>query len=234
LKILLQVLLKLPTQFVEFLFQEALQKELKNALEGKEPKSGEQRNSLSGENLSTKDLESLKQALKEYQSKKSQSEQMRSELKQALEQARKGTSSGKSRYTTDSRLKDRDTETGKGGVEDGPGTTNKDSGPSRFDTTKKGKNEYVEDRTKSDYERLFRGQREEVGNDPLYLQNRWNESGNPEYSRVRSFGAEKDSVLQGNSPLAGNQNQNESDIRKERVPPSYQEIVKKYFESIEE
>ncbi len=56
--------------------------------------------------------------------------------------------------TTDSRIKDRDIEKGGGGVDDGPGTTNKDVGPQHFSTKKQGGGEYAEDKTKAEYEQL--------------------------------------------------------------------------------
>ncbi len=212
---------------------EQLAKDFQNALQGKEPSGGIDRRNLNTENMSGKDLQALKDALKKYQNQKSQAEQMRAELQKAVGQAQKGVSTGKRQFTTDSRLKDRDVEKGKGGVEDGAGTTNKDTGPSRFDTTKKGTGEYVEDRTKAEYERLYEGQRENAGKDPLYLESQWDENGNPQYTRVRNFGLDKDSTLKNGALQPSGQNQNESAVRKERVPPSYQQIVKKYFENIE-
>jgi hypothetical protein len=173
--------------------------------------------------------------MKEYQQQKERATQMRSELQKGLEATRQGARAGKEGFTTDSRLKDREVEKGKGGVEDGAGTTNKDSGPSHFDTTKKRQGEYMEDRTKAEYEQTYDGQREkDLGKDPLYLQNQWNDSGNPGYTRVRNFGLNKDPQLNGNAQPNAAQNKDESVIRKERVPPAYQKIVRDYFEKIEE
>ena len=210
-----------------------LAKDFQNALQGKEPSGGMDQRNLSTENMSSKDLQALKDALKKYQEQKSQSEQMRAELQKGLGHAQKKMAAGKRPFTTDSHIKDRDVEQGKGGVEDGAGTTNKDAGPSHFDTTKKGKGEYVEDRTKAEYERLYEGERENAGKDPLYLESQWDKNGNPQYTRVRNFGLDKDSSLKNRSAQPSGQNQDESAIRKERVPPSYQAIVKKYFEQIE-
>jgi hypothetical protein len=212
---------------------EKLAKSFDRAMEGKNPSGGTEKENLKSEQFSAKDLQSMKEALKKFQDQKAASEQMRSQLQEALENAQKGvTSSSKERkFVTDSTLKDREVETGKGGVEDGPGTTNKDSGPSHFDTKKKGTGEYVEDRTKSKYEQLYEGQREKVGKDPLYLQTHWNENGDPSYTNVRNFGINKDPSLTGNAEGLSNQSDQESVVRKERVPPSYQEIVKKYFEN---
>jgi hypothetical protein len=213
---------------------EQLSKDFKNALQGKEPSGGMDQHNLSTENMSSKDIQALKDALKKYQEQKSNAEQMRAEMQKAVDRAQKGMSTGKRPYITDSRIKDRDVEQGKGGVEDGPGTTNKDAGPSHFNTTKKGTGEYVEDRTKAGYDRLYEGERENVGKDPLYIESQWDENGEPKFTRVRNFGLDKDPALKNGSQQPSDQNQDESVIRKERVPPSYQEIVKKYFDTIEE
>ncbi len=213
---------------------EQLAKDFQGALEGQEPSEGMQTEKLNTEKLDGKDLKSLKEALKKYQEQKSHAEQMRAELQKALDSTRKTTSSGKGTFTADSHLKDRDLEKGKGGVEDGPGTTNQDSGPSHFDTSKKGTGEYVDDRTKSKYERMYEGQRENVGKDPVYLQSQWDENGNPQYTRVRNFGLNKDATGKNAPNQIVSQNQDESAVRKERVPPSHQKIVKEYFEAIEE
>lgn len=207
--------------------------EWKQALEGG-PADQKQTDRLQAQNFDSSEITNLKEALKQYQKQKAQAEEMRKELKKALDGARSKSAAGKSRYTTDSRLKERDTEKGKGGVEDGAGTTNQDTGPSHFDTKKKGKEEYVEDRTKAEYERLYEGQRENVGKDPLYLESQWNQEGDPKYTNVRNFGVEKETSTGTDSPGIGKQNQGESEVKKERVPPSHEKIVKEYFESIEE
>ena len=213
---------------------EQLSQQLKEALQG-DPATG-QRNqqNLKPEKLSSKDIANLKKAIENYNKGKEQAEKMRAEMKNALDGARKPSSSGKGDYTTDSRLKERDMEKGKGGVEDGPGTTNLDSGPSHFDTKKKGKEQYMEDRTKAQYERLYQGQRENAGKDPLYLESRWDNNGNPQYTNVRNFGLDKESASGSTGALSSKQNQGESAQKKERVPPSHEKIVKEYFEGIEE
>ena len=208
-------------------------KDFEGALEGKEAAKGIEQQ-FQTEQFNSKDLKNLKEALKKYQEQKAQAEKMQAELQNTLDNARKSTSSGKGKFTADSKLKDRDVEKGKGGVEDGPGTTNQDSGPSSFDTKKKGTGEYMEDKTKAEYERQYEGQRENAGKDPLYLQSQWDENGNPQYTRVRNFGADKDSAVRGSANAASGQNQEESAVRKERVPPSHEQIVKEYFEAIEE
>lgn len=212
---------------------ERLAKDFQNALQGKEPSGGTDHRNLSTENMSSKDIRALKDALKKYKEQKSNAEQMRAEMQKAVDGAHKGMSTGKRPYITDSRIKDRDVEQGKGGVEDGPGTTNKDAGPSHFNTTKKGTGEYVEDRTKAEYDRLYEGQRENVGKDPLYIESQWDENGEPKFTRVRNFGLDKETNLKNGSQQPTVQNEDESAIRKERVPPSYQKIVKRYFEIIE-
>ncbi len=211
-----------------------LAKDFQKALQGKEPSGGIDQKNLNTGNMSSKDLQALKDALKKHQEQKSKSEQMRADLQKALDHAQKGMATGKRPFTADSHIKDRDVEKGKGGVEDGPGTTNKDAGPSHFNTTKKGTGEYMEDRTKAGYDRIYEGERENVGKDPLYLESQWDENGNPQYTRVRNFGLDKDSTLENGAPQPSGQNQDESAIRKERVPPAYQKIVKRYFDVIEQ
>jgi hypothetical protein len=210
-----------------------LAKSFDQAMEGQEPLGGNHAENLKSENFSAKDIRALKEALKKFEAQKTQSAQMRSQLQEALQDAQKGSSgaSQKNKFTTDSRLKDRDVDKSKGGVDDGPGTTNQDSGPSHFDTRKKNPGEYMEDRTRAKYDQLYDGQRENVGKDPLYLQNQWNPNGDPGYTNVRNFGVNKDPQLDQLANGLTKQSNNESVIRKERVPPSYQEIVKKYFEN---
>jgi hypothetical protein len=214
---------------------EQLAREFEGALEGKEPSKGIETQKVNQGEFSKQDVEKLKEALKKYQEQKSQAEKMRAEMQQALDKTRKTTTAGKNSYITDSRLKDRDVEKGKGGIEDGPGTTNQDTGPSRFSTKKKEKSEYVEDRTKSEYERKYQGERTDAGKEPVFLESHWDENGDPQYTRVRNFGKQNDP---GNQPGDGRnvakQNQDESAVRKERIPASHQQIVKEYFEAIEE
>jgi hypothetical protein len=122
----------------------------------------------------------------------------------------------------------------KGGVQDGPGTTNKDVGPQKFDTHKDGKSEYIEDRTKAKYEELYKGQRENVKTEPLFLDNKWNDDSDRRYVNIRTFGVNKDSNAGANGAAANGQDSQESAIRKERIPASYGKIVKQYFESIKD
>ena len=214
---------------------EQLARDFDAALEGQAPSAGEEKEKLNQGQFSKQDLKKLKEALKKYQDQKSSADQMRAEMQEALDKTRKATSSGKNAYIADSRLKDRDVEKGKGGVQDGPGTTNQDAGPSQFDTAKKSKEEYVEDRTRADYERRYQGERTQAGKDPLFLESQWDEDGNPQYTRVRHFGRQQDIPNKnGAGRNIAEQNQNESAVRKERIPASHQQIVKKYFEAIEE
>jgi hypothetical protein len=120
-------------------------------------------------------------------------------------------------------------------VEDGPGTTNQDTGPSHFDTKKKGTGEYVEDRTRAEHDPLYEGERDEkAGKEPLLLPGQWDENGNPEYTRVRNFGLNKDASGQNRGNAPAPQNPDEAAVRKERIPASHQKIVKEYFEVVEE
>jgi hypothetical protein len=211
-----------------------LAKAFDRAMEGKESAGGHREENLRMEQFSAKDIQSMKEALKKFEEQKAQADQMQSQLEEALKKAQQGSSGApkKSLFMTDSRLTDREVETGKGGVEDGPGTTNKDTGPSHFDTRKKdAKSESIEDRTRAEYEQIYSGQRENAGKDPVYLQNQWNENGDPGYTRVRNFGLNKDPLLNGTADGTVKRNDQESAVRKERVPPSYQEIVRKYFEN---
>ena len=213
---------------------EKLAAELKQAMEGQAGSGKMAAANLQTQNLSSKDLKKLKEALKKYQEQKEQAERMRADLSNSIEKMRKGTSPNRGNFTTDSQLKDRDIEKGKGGVEDGAGTTNQDTGPSHFDTKKKGNGQYMEDRTKAEYERLYGGQRENAGKDPVYLESQWNQEGDPQYTNVRNFGLDKEGGVGAPATTTGKQNQGESSVRKERVPPSHEKIVKEYFEAIEE
>jgi hypothetical protein len=117
-------------------------------------------------------------------------------------------------------------------VEDGPGTTNLDIGPHRFDTKKTGKSEYAEDRTKAEYEKRYKGQRIEAENESLFLNGKWNSSEESRYVRVRTFGLPSAAQVDGAGQAPAEQDPNESAISKEKIPASYQKLVKKYFESI--
>ena len=174
----------------------------------------------------------LKQAVEDYNAQKTKSERELAELQRSLTDAQKEMTGGASKFTTDSTLSERDLERGKSGVEDGPGTTNFDVGPQTFDTKKKKGEKYVEDRTKAEYEQLYEGQREKVGSDPLYLNSKWN-SEDAKYTRIRSFGLESESAVEAAPSEVARQNQNESEVRKERIPAAYRKMVKKYLESIE-
>lgn len=184
--------------------------------------------------MSKQQMEAMKKALEEYKKSAADTEQRMAEMQKALDNARSGIGGGKHKVTSDSRVKDRDVEKGKGGVDDGPGTTNKDVGPQHFSTKKTGAGEYAEDKTKAKYEQLYKGERTNAANDPLMLGSKWNDSGELTTQRIRSFGLDSDATAsrQGGS-LAG-QNSQESEIRKEKVPASYQKMVKEYFESIQE
>lgn len=184
--------------------------------------------------MSRQQMEAMKKALEQYKKDSAETQQRMAEMQKALESARDGIAKGGHKVTTDSRIKDRDIEKGGGGVNDGPGTTNKDVGPQNFSTKKQGPSEYAEDKTKARYEELYKGERTEAANDPLMLGSKWNDSGELTTRHVRSFGLESQATApqQGGS-LAG-QNSQESEIRKEKVPASYQKMVKEYFESIQQ
>jgi hypothetical protein len=89
------------------------------------------------------------------------------------------------------------------------------------------------DRTKAEYEQLYKGERTEAGQDPLFLNPQWNEGGQPQYTRVRTLGAESNAEVDPGAEGTGAQSSEESEIRKEKIPASYQQIIKKYFESVE-
>jgi seryl-tRNA synthetase len=134
-----------------------------------------------------KTLENMKKAMEDYKAGKAESEKALQNLEKSLANAQKGITSGTHKVVTDSTLTERELEKGKGGVDDGPGTTNEDVGPQHFDTKKKGISEYVEDRTKAQYEQLYQGQREKAGGEPLFLDGEWN-TGEAKQMRMRTFG----------------------------------------------
>jgi hypothetical protein len=184
--------------------------------------------------FSNEQMQKMKKALEDFKRDRAESERMLAEMQQALENTQKGIAKGQHKVTLDSKIKDRDLEKTDGGVEDGPGTTNQDIGPHVFDTKKKNKGKYAEDRTKAEYENIYKGQREEVGKDPLYLENQWNDSTDPKYTNIRTFGQNSDLNVTPSNPGDVAQSNGESEIRKEKVPASFQKIVKEYFESIQE
>jgi len=183
--------------------------------------------------LSQKEINQMKQALKKYDAEKAQSEKTLAQLQRSLENAKDKIGSQKEAYVTDSRLRERDLERGKAGVNDGPGTTNLDVGPQSFDTSKKTPGTSMEDRTKAEYEKSYKGEREKAASDPLYLNSRWNDAGNPGYTRIRTFGLESSKESRNISSQPVSQDSDETQIQKEKVPASYRKIVKQYFESIE-
>jgi myosin heavy subunit len=207
--------------------------ELKEAMEKEGLEGGEElRQKMENGNLSQKDLEKMKKALEKYQEgKKSRSEQM-AELQESLEGAQKGMTGGKHKVIYNSQIKDRDIEKSKGGVNDGPGTTNKDIGPQHFDTKKEGPSKYAEDRTKAEYEQLYSGQRENVGKDPMFLGSQW-DAEKSRYVRVRTFGQSNEPQILGGDASTTQQNEAESIVGKEKIPASYRDIILRYFESIE-
>ncbi|PWT90476.1 MAG: hypothetical protein C5B54_07085 [Acidobacteria bacterium] len=189
---------------------------------------------IQDQHMSKADLEKLKKALEDYKAQKQQSEKLAAEMQKSLEQRQKGMTSGDRKITMNSRVSDRDIEKSKGGVDDGPGMTNQDIGPQHFDTKKTNAGSYEEDRTKAEYEKLYKGQRENDGKDPLFLNSEWNQSGDPQYMHIRSFGLDSNPAVTGGANGMSAQNSSESEVRKEKIPASYQGIVKKYFESIQQ
>ena len=201
---------------------------------GKDLRGGNEiADSLKQKQWSKQEIDQIKQALDKYKSEKAQSEKTMTEYQRSLENAKEKIGSGKRTFVTDSRLSERDLERGKGGVNDGPGTTNLDLGPQSFDTSKKEQGTSMEDRTKTEYEKSYKGEREKAGRDPLYLNSRWNDTGNPGYTRIRTFGLEGNKESRNTPSEIASQDSGESQIQKEKVPASYRKIVKKYFESIE-
>jgi hypothetical protein len=205
--------------------QEALEKE---GLEG----GKELREKLQSGTLTREDLKKMQKALKNYQSDKKSKDQKLAELQQSLENARKGMTSGKHSFTYNSKIKENEGGNQKGGVEDGPGTTNKDIGPQHFDTKKKEPANYVEDRTKAEYEQLYSGQRENVGNDPLFLGSKW-DAEKSRYVRVRTFGEESEPEIVLDQTKIGSQTEAESTIEKEKIPAAYRDLIRRYFDSLE-
>jgi hypothetical protein len=205
--------------------QEALEKE---GLEG----GKELQEKLQTGKLTSEDLKKMQKALENYRSDKKAKEQKLAELQQSLENARKGMTSGKQSFTYNSKIKDNESGNQKGGVEDGPGTTNRDLGPQHFNTKKQGPSNYVEDRTKAEYEQLYSGQREDVGKDPLFLGSKW-DSEKSRYIRVRTFGEESEPEIVLDQTQIGSQTEAESTIEKEKIPAAYRDLIRRYFDSLE-
>jgi len=216
--------------------QDQLEKEaadLREELEKEGLQGGEElRQKMEKGKLSQQDLNKMKKALKEYQGNKKSRDQQMAELQESLQNAQKGMTGGKHKIVYNSQVKDRDIEKSKGGVSDGPGTTNKDIGPSRFDTKKDGKTEYAEDRTKAKYEQIYSGQREKVGKDPMFLGSKW-DAEKSRYVRVRTFGESNEPQILGGDASTAKQSEAESIVGKEKIPASYRDIILRYFESIE-
>jgi hypothetical protein len=216
--------------------QDQLEKEaadLKEELEKQGLQGGEElRQKMENGKLSQQDLDKMKKALKEYQESKNSRQQQMAELQESLQNAQKGMSGGKHKVIYNSQVKDRDIDKSKGGVDDGPGTTNKDMGPQHFDTKKQGQSEYAEDRTKAKYEQIYSGQREKVGKDPMFLGSKW-DAEKSRYVRVRTFGESSEPQIIGSDAGTAQQSEAESIVGKEKIPASYRDIILRYFESIE-
>lgn len=219
----------------ESLELEKLAKELQESMSGQDTPEGHAvSDAIAKGNISKKQIQKMKKALEDYKRDKAESDQRIARMQDSLNNTRKGIASGKNKVTSNSKMSDRDAENSKGGVDDGPGTTNQDIGPHAFDTKKKGKGEYAEDRTKAEYENIYKGQREDAGSEPLFLSNPWDGSADPKYVPIRTFGANSDPTISGSHAGTVPQSKEEAEIRKEKIPASYQDIVKDYFESIQE
>lgn len=214
---------------------EQLAKELQESMSDKDSPEGHAVfDAIAKGNISKEQIQKMKKALEDYKRDKAESDQRIARMQDSLNNTRKGVASGKNKITSNSKMSDREAENNKGGVEDGPGTTNQDIGPHVFDTKKKGKGEYAEDRTKAEYENIYKGQREDAGSQPLFLSNPWDGSADPKYVPIRTFGANSDPTISGSNAGTVPQSKEEAEIRKEKIPASYQDIVKDYFESIQE
>jgi hypothetical protein len=207
--------------------------ELQEALEKEGLQGGEElQQKLQSGNLTREDLKKMQKALENYRADKKTKDQKLAELQQSIENARKGMTSGKRSITYNSKINENDMNKKEAGVEDGPGTTNKDAGPHHFDTKKKGESRYAEDRTKDEYEQLYSGQRENVGKDPLFLGSKW-DAEKSRYVRVRSFGEESDPEIVLDQTQMVAQTEEESAIGKEKIPAAYRDLIRRYFNSIE-
>ena len=209
--------------------------ELAKALADQNLEGGkEAQEALNQGKLSKEQMEKMKQALEKFKQEQAESEKRMAELQKSMENTKKSAQTGKGSVTYNSKLEGREVEKGKGGVEDGPGTTNTDIGPNKFDTTKQGKGEYAQDLTKAEYEQFYKGQREKAGSDPLLLDGQWDPQ-NARFTRIRTFGLDSESgATSGSSSDTVPQSGEESVIGKEKVPASYRKMVKKYFESIQQ
>ena len=208
-----------------------LAEQLRESVQGQGPAAEELANALRNGRVSRENAEKLKKSLQDFKAQEAESAQKLADLKQQLENSRKGIAPGKGEVTYDSQIADRDVQKSKGGIEDGPGTTNKDIGPQHFDTKRQKEGGYAEDRTRAKYENLYKGQREKVGSEPLYLQSEWGDK--TKYTNVRDFGLDSDVQREKTSAVAGNQDETEATISKENVPASYREMVKDYLDSIQ-
>ncbi len=206
---------------------------LKEELEKEGLQGGEElRQKMENGKLSPQDMEKMKKAMQQYQENKKSRDQQMAELQESLDNAQKGMTGGKHKVIYNSQVKDRDVEKSKGGVEDGPGTTNKDMGPQHFDTKKQGPSDYTEDRTKAKYEQIYSGQREKVGKDPMFLGSKW-DAEKSRYVRVRTFGQSNEPQILGGDGSTAQQTEAESIVGKEKIPAAYRDIILRYFESIE-
>ncbi|HSP07454.1 MAG TPA: hypothetical protein VLR94_09770, partial [Acidobacteriota bacterium] len=225
---------KLPGQMTESEKKQIQQmaRELEQAMSDQNLEGGkEARSALEGGRLSKEQMEQMKKSFDKFKDEQAETEKRMAELQKSMDNAKKSASAGKNRVIFNSKIDDRKVETGRSSVEDGPGTTNKDVGPSKFDTHKQGKGQYMEDRTKAEYEQLYKGQREKAGSDPLFLNSQW-DAENARFTRIRTFGVSSDTGTTGSSIESVAQSDEESVIRKEKIPASYRNLVKKYFESI--
>lgn len=208
-------------------------KELAHTLSENKLEGGEELDqALKSGKMSKEQIDKMKSAIERYQQQKAQADQRMAELQKSLENTKKSATGTKSKVVYNSKIDDRRMETGKSGVDDGPGTTNKDVGPQKFDTQKHGKGEYAQDKTKAEYEQLYKGERTKAGDDPLFLNGQWDPE-NARFTKIRTFGMNSDSELSGGMQETVVQNDAESVIRKEKIPASYRNVVKKYFESIQ-
>ncbi|HEY7161361.1 MAG TPA: hypothetical protein VH815_08875, partial [Acidobacteriota bacterium] len=206
---------------------------LKEALEKEGLEGGKElQQKMDKGELSRQDLEKMKKALQQYQDNKNSRDQKMAELQESIDNAQKGMTGARHKVIYNSQVKDRDIDKSKGGVDDGPGTTNKDMGPQHFDTKKQARSEYTEDRTKAKYEQIYSGQRENVAKDPMFLGSKW-DAEKSRYVRVRTFGESNEPQIIGGDASTAQQSDAESIVGKEKIPASYRDIILRYFESIE-
>ena len=188
--------------------------------------------STSQKSFSMNDPDKWKKALEDYKKQSADRDKRLAEMQRSLDNAKKCMAGGSHQIVKDSRIPDREIEKGGASVDDGPGTTNQDVGPHHFDTKKKGGQSYAEDRTKSDYERIYKGERTRAESDPLFLNSHWNDESEARTENTRGLGLPSPAQVDGHSYGLTVQDQNETEIRKERVPASYRNLVNSYLESI--